>query len=231
MAETSGQSPKPLPRSTTPGPLLSLPRRRPVTRPPFPEIAAASRDSITSIVEATRASLQRSPALAPEQVAELERSLRTLELSLGERQRLVAESEARLAERERDFAEMEALLSAREKLLAVSRRGAGSPVAVSGAEQAALELFRDTLSQQEAHLKETKQALREREQFLDESEAKLFAKVQAQQEKESELEQREDDLRARQRRDRETRATFDPTAAEELKAEDAALKKRDEFNE
>jgi hypothetical protein len=226
------QPPKPVLRSTTAGPALALPRRRPSTRAPFPEAAAANREAINNIVEATRASLQRSPALPPEQIAELERSLRQLELSLNERQRLVTESEVRLAERERDVAEMEALLVAREKLLAVSpRRTTASPVPVSADERAALELLRDTLAQQEANLKEAKQALREREQFLDESEAKLFAKVQAQQEKESELEQREEDLRARQRRDRETRAAFDPKAAEELEAEKAAAKKRDEFNE
>jgi len=95
----------------------------------------------------------------------------------------------------------------------------------------ALEQFRAELERQEAALKEAKQAQRDREQFLDASETKLFEKVQAQQEKEIELEQREEDLRARERRFREREAAADPQAAATLKAEDAAKKKFDEFNE
>jgi hypothetical protein len=216
-------------------PLLALPRRRPSTRPPFADAAAAAtRDSINNIMEATRASLA-TPGLASQQAAELERSLRQLELSLNERQRLITESEARLVDRERDLAEAEALLIAREKLAAEklesARRGTAAQVSVSPGEKAALEALRETLVQQEASLREAKQAMREREMFLDESEAKLFAKVQAQQEKESELEQREEDLRSRQKRDREARAVTDPKVAAEIKADLEASKKRDEFNE
>lgn len=235
MGEPKGAPPKfPVQKAA---PLLALPRRRPTTRPPFAEAAAAvTRESINNIMEATRASLQAGPGQTSPQMAELEKSLRQLELSLNERQRLITESEARLVDRERDLAEAEALLIAREKLAteklaSAARKGPAAQVAVSPEEKAALEQLRETLAQQEASLREAKQALREREIFLDESEAKLFAKVQAQQEKESELEQREEDLRTRQRRDREARAATDPKVAEELKADLAAAKKRDEFLE
>jgi hypothetical protein len=80
-------------------------------------------------------------------------------------------------------------------------------------------------------LAEAKAAVREREMFLDESETKLFEKVQAQQEKEIEQEQRTEDLRARERRIREREAELDPQKAADLKAEDEAAKKRDEFKE
>lgn len=213
-------------------PVLALPRRRPSTRPPFADAAAAvTRHSINNIMEATRATLQAAPGVPAPQLAELERSLRQLELSLNERQRLVIEAESRLIDRERDLAEAEALLVAREKLAVVSRRDADSSGPVSAAKQAALELLRTTLETQETSLKEAKHALREREMFLDESEAKLFAKVQAQQEKESELEQREEDLRTMLRRDRESKAASDPKLAEELRLEKEAARKRDEFRE
>lgn len=211
-------------------PVLSLPRRRVSTRPPFAETAAAvARDSINNIMEVTRATLHTTAGLPPHHLADLERSLRQLELSLNERQRLMDEAEARTLDRERDLAEAEALLNAREKLLSASQRDTSSPI--SSAEKAALEQLKTTLAGQEASLREAKVALRERELFLDESEAKLFSKVQAQQEKESELEQREEDLRAMQRRDRERRAEFDPKVAEELRTEKEAALKRDEFRE
>jgi hypothetical protein len=46
-----------------------------------------------------------------------------------------------------------------------------------------------------------------------------------------ELEQREEDLHARERRLREREPAVDPRAAEALRAEDEAAKKRDEFRE
>lgn len=230
MAEPTGQPPPPKFAVQRAVPVLALPRRRASTRPPFVESAAeVTRDSLNTIMEVTRATFHAAPGVPSQQLAELERSLRQLELSLQERQRLVTEAEVRLIDRERDLAEAEALLLAREKLAAATRRD--SSASVSPAEKAALEQLRATLEEQQANLKEEKHALREREMFLDESEAKLFAKVQAQQEKESELEQREEDLRSRQRRDRESRAATDPKAAEELRLEKEAAKKRDEFLE
>jgi chromosome segregation ATPase len=230
MGAANGQLPPPKFPVQRAAPVLALPRRRAPSNPPFAEnVTAAARESINNIMEVTRANLQTGATVPSHQLAELERSLRQLELSLNERQRLVNEAEARVVDRERDLAEAEALLQAREKLLSASRRDTASPI--STAEKTALEQLRETLQQQEASLKEAKHALRERELFLDESEAKLFAKVQAQQEKESELEQREEDLRARLRRDREQRALTDPKVADELRAEQEAARKRDEFRE
>jgi hypothetical protein len=142
---------------------------------------------------------------------------------------MVTETESRLADRERDVAEMEALLVAREKLAAISHKP--STANISDEERVALEELREELQRQEANLLEAKKFLREREQFLEESETKLFEKVQEQQDKENELEQREEDLIARLRRVREREAAIDPAAAEQLRAEDEAAKKRNEFTE
>lgn len=212
---------------------LSLPRRRPAAaRPAIDALdaSAAARESINALFTASRTPFSAFKPPEPSKLLELERTLRQLELSLAERQRIITEAENRLVERERDVAESEALLIAREQLVAVSRR---TPTAeVSSEERDVLEKLRAELERQEAHLLEQKQIVRDREQFLDESEAKLFEKVQAQQDKENELEQREEDLLARDRRVREREATFDPQAAEALKAEDEAAKKsRNEYNE
>jgi hypothetical protein len=228
-APPPGHPPKYPPRVSAP--VLALPRRRATTRAPFGEGAPDVHESITHIVESTRASFNRPDVTPPEQLSELEKSLRKLEVSLAERERLLADASAKLAERERDVAEAEALLLAREKLLVASRHETTSPLMMSKSERDALDELKRTLDQQAASLAEAKHALREREQFLDESENRLFEKVQAQQEKESELEQREEDIRTQRRKLRETRAAFDPEAAAELKAEDEAAKKRDEFNE
>ena len=221
----------PRPRDTLPP--LSLPRRRAVSGPAVTNVldaTAAARESIQAIVAATRSPFGVGPDLSLEKVLELERTLRILERSLAERERLIAETESRLAERERDVAEAEALLLAREHLIAATRQtgtgGSGSPE-----ELAALAKVKSELERQEATLLEAKQAVREREVFLDESETRLFEKVQAQQDKENELEQREEDLRIRMRRLREQEARYDPKVAAALKAEDEAAKKRDEFKE
>ena len=233
----SEASPLPPPPGRPPGmaaPKLSLPRRRALTRSPFAvsEKSAVTREQLDAFRSATQIPVSSAAAgAARTQAAELERSLRQWELMLAERERVVAETEGRLADQERDVAEAEALLEAREKLIAATRRAAPVQVAISPEEKVALEQLRAELERQEGGLKEAKQGLREREQFIDESEAKLFEKVQAQQEKEIELEQREEDLRARERRFREREAAADPLAAATLKAEDAAAKKFDEFNE
>ncbi len=227
-------SPIKFPVKTAQTPTLALRRRLAVSRPPFEvsEASAAARESIKSFVSSTRSPWGETKAITGDRVGELERSLRQLETLLTERERVVTESEARLNERERDLAEIEALILAREKLVELARKQKPANVVnVTKEEQAALEQLRSELERQEAALKEGKQALREREQFLEESETRLFEKVQAQQEKEVELEQREEELRARAMRLREKEAAMDPVAAEALKAEKAAAKKFDEFNE
>jgi hypothetical protein len=214
---------------------LVLRRRRGLTHSPFEvsETSVAARETIRAVVEATRTPFPGGLAIDRMQAVDLERSLRQLEASLAERERMVAEAEVRLSDRERDLAETEALLIAREQLLAASRKAAPTKAGLSKEEQAALETLRAELERQETTLKEERQALRERELFLDESESKLFEKVQAQQEKETELEQREEDLRTRSREFREKLAKIDPAAAEALKLETEAAKKKanDEFNE
>jgi len=226
--------PPPPPRPRDPAASLSLPRRRAkAARPTFDALdaSAAARESINAIVAATSGSFGDDPYPGPTKLIELERTLRLLEQKLAERERVISEIETRLADRERDINEMEALLLAREQLMLASGKPARAEIEISPEEKIALERLREELERQGATLKEAKEAVRDRERFLDESEAKLFEKVQAQQEKENELEQREEDLRARHRRVRESEAALDPQAAAALKAEDEAAKKRDEFSE
>ncbi len=75
----------------------------------------------------------------------------------------------------------------------------GSPAGgrLSAEEKAAQLALKAELDRQEALLIEGREALREREKFIEESEARLFEKVQQQQEKETELDQREEELRER----------------------------------
>ncbi len=223
----------PVPRPPVQQPTLSLRRRTTPARDPFgvSEASAAARESIRAIVSATRPPFGGSSEGEVARILELERTLRQLELTLAERERIVGESEARLSDHERDLAEVEALLEVREKMLSASRHSDAGGDMISPEEKEALKLVRAELERQELSLKETRESMREREQFLDASEEKLFEKVQSQQEKEIELEQREEDLRARERRLREREAALDPEAAAKLKAEDEAAKKRDEFRE
>ncbi len=203
-----------------------------MTRAPLEisEASFAARQSIQAIVSATRSPFGTPVRLGDFQVADLERSLRNLELKLAERERIIGDTEKRLADRERELYELEALLLAREKLLAASRQHAPA-VPISAEEKAALVQLRDELDRQQVSLAESKQGIRDREQFLDESESKLFEKVQAQQEKEIQLDQKADDLRARERRIREGEASLDPAKAAALKAEDETARVRDELNE
>ena len=103
--------------------------------------------------------------------------------------------------------------------------------AMAPEERTALAGLKAELERQEASLQEAKQAVRDREAFLNESESRLFEKVQSQQEKENELEQREEDLQTRLRLVLELEAKFDPVAAATLKSEVEASRRRDEFNE
>jgi len=93
----------------------------------------------------------------------------------------------------------------------------------------ALEKLRAELDAQEAALTEAKDALRERESFIEQSETTLLNKVAAQQEHEIMLEQRHEDLRRSEHELRMRLAQVDPDVAAALEAE--RLKKMDEFNE
>lgn len=213
---------------------LMLPRRR--LRSPFEvsEAAAETQKTISAIRTVTRNPWGELLNGDSAKVQELERSLKQLSGKLEERERTLQDFEVRLAERERDIAETETLLRARESLFEAARAkqapGAESR-ALSHAEQSALEKLKTEVERQQVLLQEQRQALREREAFLDDSEAKLFQKVQEHQEKETELEQRDEDLRRRERKLREREAITDPQVAAALKAEKAAAKKYDEFNE
>lgn len=134
---------------------------------------------------------------ADAQNRDLARSLQDLEMKLAERERVVEDREIKLAERERDLAEGEALLRHHEALLAASRRTPAARAGLSEEERFALVNLKAELDRQEAQLREMRESLRLREEFIQESEAKLFQKVQLQQEKETELEQREEDLTQR----------------------------------
>lgn len=221
------------PVKTAATPALTLRRRQSLSRPPFQisEVAAATRQSISTFVSTTRTPWGENKTITGDRVTELERSLRQLEALLTERERAVNEMEVRMAERERDLAEMEALILAREKLVELARKQPVQQVGISKEEKEAIEQLKAELERQEDTLKESKQLLREREMFLEESETKLFEKVQAQQEKEIQLDQKEEELRAKALRLREQEAKLDPTAAAALEADKAAAKKYDEFNE
>jgi len=119
-------------------------------------------------------------------------------MALAERERALTEAEAHMADRTRDLDELEALLRAREALLASTRLRRSNRQTVSPREAEALRQLKAELDRQEAGLREARQALREREQFMEASEARLFAKVQEHQERETELEQREEELNARE---------------------------------
>jgi len=130
--------------------------------------------------------------------ADVARLFRQMEMALAERERALTEAEAHMADRTRDLDEMEALLRAREALLASTRLRRSNRQTVSPREAEALRQLKAELDRQEAGLREARQALREREQFMEASEARLFAKVQEHQERETELEQREEELNARE---------------------------------
>ena len=89
------------------------------------------------------------------------------------------------------------LLRARVALLTAARlRDPGGRGVVTRREAEALNRLKEELDRQESGLRETRQALSERELFMERSEARLFAKVQEQQERETELDQREENLLA-----------------------------------
>jgi hypothetical protein len=217
------------------GPSLVLPRRS------YPSIraqhgAAGLRDA--TIAEARRqiaeilaliqaAEEQEKPgAIINAQNEEMARSLAQLELTLLEREQLAEEREFRVAERERDLAEAEALVQYREALLNASKKTPPARPGLSEEERFALVNLKAELDRQEELLREAREALREREKFVEESECRLFEKVQDQQEKETELEQLEEELNSRE-------AAIAAGGAQGSGATPIAAPKRilDEFNE
>ncbi len=215
---------------------LVLPRRR--LRSPFEvsETAAEAQKAINAIRSAhpwstTSRSYDSSSPLPDPRVAELEKALKQLAGKLDEKQRNLEDLEFKLSERDRELAEVENLLKARESVLeAKANQSQSAPSAPLGAaELEALQKLKAEIDRQQSTLQEQKNAIKEREAFLDASEITLFEKVQAQQEKETELEQRDEDLRKRERRFREREAAVDPAAAAVLAAEKAAAKKHNEF--
>ena len=124
-------------------------------------------------------------------------ALQALEQALSERERAVEERECRVGERERDLAEAEALLKHHEALLQAAKKASPVGGKLSAEVMKAQAALKAELDRQETILGESREALRQREKFIEESEARLFEKVQEQQEKETELEQREEELRER----------------------------------
>ncbi|MET0263287.1 MAG: hypothetical protein ABW223_10345 [Rariglobus sp.] len=189
------------------GPSLVLPRRLPTsrsTRQPTPMRDAASlevRRQISQVLALIRAAEELEPPMpaVDPQTEELAKSLQQLELKLGERERAVEEREFRIADRERDQAEAEVLLQHHEALIAAARRMPVVRPVVSEEERTALANLKRELDRQDALLREGREALREREKFVEECENRLCQKVQQQQEKETELEQREEEHKLRSR--------------------------------
>lgn len=190
------------------GPSLVLPRRS------YPSIRVksgatesdrevstpAARRQIAQVLALIRAAEEQSAprSIITAQNEEMARSLNQMELKLAEREAEVGEREFRVAERERDLAETEALLQHREALLNASKNTPVAKRVISDEERIALLNLKAELDRQEALLLEGREALRQREQFIEESECRLFEKVQEQQEKETELEQLEEELKSRE---------------------------------
>jgi len=192
---------------TQSGPSLVLPRRTgPSIRPQFntPELRDAAtleiRQQIAKVIALIRQAegYQTQTPFADAQNKELARSLQELELKLADRERVVEDREFKLADRERDLAEAEVLMQHHEALLTASKRTPAARAGLSEEESFALANLKKELDRQEATLREARDALRQREVFIEESERRLFEKVQEQQEKETELEQRDEDVRQRE---------------------------------
>jgi hypothetical protein len=133
-----------------------------------------------------------SPSAHPATLAQREHNLREMESRLLDRERLLGDAEARMSERERELWEAEALFEARKGVCQATEETSDN--GGNGASSEALEGLRATLEEQEKSLRESKIALKEREEFLEASENKLFEKLQAQQEREIELEQWAEEL-------------------------------------
>ncbi|MFA6961821.1 MAG: hypothetical protein WC205_13790 [Opitutaceae bacterium] len=193
---------------TPKGPALILPRRgasiraatlsTPQTRE---EATAEARRQIAQILALINTGNTTPPMPIPPtidtQSEELMKSLHQLEMQVAERERVVEEREFRMAERERDLAEGEALLKHHTALLAAAKKTPVARPGLSDEERMALMGLKEELERQEQLLIEGREALREREKFVEESEIRLFEKVQQQQEKETELEQMDEELRQR----------------------------------
>jgi len=139
--------------------------------------------------------LPERPESAPDRDAAV--ALQVLEQVLRDRERALEERERKIGERERDLAEAEVLLRHHEALMRAAKKAAPAGGRLSVEEKAAQLALKAELDRQEAMLVQGREALREREKFIEESEVRLFEKVQEQQEKETELDQREEELRER----------------------------------
>jgi chromosome segregation ATPase len=166
---------------------------------PTPEAAKVA-ESINEIVRQTRTPFGEPRKLEQSQVAELETSLRNLEAQLLAHEQANLALQGQLAERERELWEMEALLKAREELLRVERKRVTATPFASATGSAALaeevkacETLKAELDAQEESLKQAKEQLHEREQFLAEAESHVAAKM-------AELDQREADLHEREQK-------------------------------
>jgi hypothetical protein len=188
-------------------PDLVLPRRGPQTRTqrgaPVIKVAesagklAGGPSQYKPVHAESAGALENHREAAPEREVVL--ALQAIEQVLSEREQVLNERERKIGERERDLAEAEALLHHHEALMRAARKGAPGSARLSAEEKAAQAALKAELDRQEALLKEAREALREREKFIEASEARLFEKVQEQQEKETELEQREEELSERTR--------------------------------
>ena len=187
------------------GPALVLPRRGPQgqTQRGAPGIksAGAAGQSAGAQSQCKPGDAEGAGALSSRREAVPERelvlALQAIEQVLNEREQMLNERERKIGERERDLAEAEALLQHHEALMRAAQKVAPGTVRLSAEETQAQAALKAELDRQEALLKEAREALREREKFIEQSEARLFEKVQEQQEKETELEQREEELRVR----------------------------------
>jgi chromosome segregation ATPase len=188
-----------------PQPELALPRRGPQTRtqrgaPTFNGSANAAYPQSPQQREAPSQTTGSSATsgwreAGPEREAAV--ALQALEQALSERERAVSERECRVGERERDLSEAEVLLKHHEALIWAAKKASPVGGKLSAEVMKAQAALKAELDRQEAILGESREALRQREKFIEESEARLFEKVQEQQEKETELEQREEELRER----------------------------------
>ena len=189
------------------GPALVLPRRGSanwMTRPPAAdsgEAAVEARQHLADLLTILKGPGPVDPVAGPGPgVPDLEsiRGLEQWEQTVAERERVVEERERRLAERERDLAEAEVLLQHHQALIRAAKKAAPVRGELSAEERAAQSALKAELDRQESVVREGREALREREKFIEASETRLFEKVQEQQEKETELEQREEELRERE---------------------------------
>ncbi|MFP4070041.1 MAG: hypothetical protein ACLFVC_07660 [Opitutales bacterium] len=128
---------------------------------------------------------------------EMEARLLELQADVINREELIAERERKLQFRERELNEREALLEAQRNVLA--SRGATHPHASSESaedesmEMDALRKLKAELEAQETSIKEAREMIREREDYIEKCENDLVEKSMMLTEREARVEQREED--------------------------------------